>query len=216
MFTGLVETVGKVRRVVGNAPLRLEIECSLRGEPLAVGESVCVDGCCLTVVEAGPNFAVFEAGAETLSRTTIGELRSGARVNLERSLKVGERLSGHFVLGHVDGVGTIAEIARQGATVYWWVRASEDVANLCVERGSIALSGVSLTITGTRGREFSVALIPHTLNATTLGECRIGSRVNLEADIIARLIASRLVSSRASAEVLPRLTEQFLKDNGFL
>src|SRR5262249_29014993 len=135
----------------------------------------------------------FEAATETLARTTLGELRPGDRVNLERALRVGDRLGGHIVAGHVDAVGTVDSVEQRGSALYLGIRAPDEVAPLVAPRGSVTLQGVSLTVTDVQGPVFYVGLIPHTVGVTTLGALRVGARVNLEADLIARYVA-RLLS----------------------
>jgi len=188
MFTGLVEDVGTVARadrrsdalVLAIRPQRIPI-----GE-LAVGESICHDGACLTVTElARETFGVL-AGAETLARTTLGGLRVGKRVNLERALRVGDRLGGHWVTGHIDGTGELATRRDLGANLVLGVRAAPALLRYVVEKGSIAVAGVSLTVNAVAAEGFSVAIIPHTRDHTTLGALAIGDRVNLEVDILAK------------------------------
>jgi riboflavin synthase len=212
MFTGLVETTGVVRRATGDSPRRLVIESALPNDEIVIGESIAIDGCCLTVVEIGRDGLAFEAATETLARTTLGKLGAGARVNLERSLGVAGRLGGHIVTGHVDCVGTVRERNQRGSASFVGVEIAPDVARLTAARGSIALGGVSLTVTEVRGNVFFVALIPHTLAATNLDALQVGDPVNVEADILARYV-DRLLEARSAGG---SLTEEYLKDNGFL
>lgn len=197
MFTGLVETLAEVALVAAESPgRRLVIRApDFQGEP-QLGDSIAVNGCCLTVVGLDADAYSFQAGPETLERTNLGELKVYDRVNLERSLRVGDRLGGHFVSGHIDGVGTLdtREDAADWATL--WFRAPRELAVQMVSKGSVAVDGVSLTlvdveVAADHGR-FSVALIPHTLAATTLGELAAGDRVNLETDMLAKLVANHL------------------------
>ena len=191
MFTGLVEDVGTVARaerrsdalVLAIRPARIGV-----GE-LEVGESVCHDGCCLTVTDVGRDAYSVLAGGETLARTTLGSLRVGRRVNLERALRVGDRLGGHWVTGHVDATGEVCARRDLGANLVLVVRAPASVLRLVVEKGSIALGGVSLTVNAVDAETFSVAIIPHTREATTLGVLSVGERVNLEADVLAKHVA---------------------------
>jgi len=188
MFTGLVEDVGTVARadrrsdalVLAIRPARMPLA------ELTVGESVCHDGACLTVTEVGRDSYSVLAGQETLSRTTLGGLRIGKRVNLERSLKVGDRLGGHWVTGHIDGTGELAARRDLGANLVLVVRAPAPLLRHIVEKGSIAIGGVSLTVNAVDVETFSVAIIPHTREMTTLGELAVGDRVNLETDILAK------------------------------
>jgi riboflavin synthase len=194
MFTGLVEDIGLVARadrrsdalVLAIRPQRIPV-----GE-LAAGESICHDGACLTVTERARETFTVLAGAETLARTTLGELRAGKRVNLERALRVGDRLGGHWVTGHVDGTGELAARRDQGANLVLEVRAAPALLRYVVEKGSIAIAGVSLTVNAASAEGFSVAIIPHTREHTTLGALAIGERVNLEVDILAKHVEKLL------------------------
>jgi riboflavin synthase len=189
VFTGLVEAMGQIERVEqGGAGSRLTIrwEGPARDDPLRLGESVAVNGCCLTVVAApGDGFEV-QAGPETLLRTNLGARREGDRVNLERALKVGDRLGGHFVQGHVDTTATLRERRRDGEWEFLAFAIDAEWTPLLVPKGSIAVDGVSLTLVTVEPVGFSVMLIPHTLAATTLGLLRPGDAVNIEADMLAK------------------------------
>jgi riboflavin synthase len=188
MFTGLVEDVGTVVRadrrsdalVLAVRPARIPLA------ELTVGESVCHDGACLTVTDLGRDSYTVLAGQETLNRTTLGNLRIGKKLNLERSLEVGARLGGHWVTGHVDGTGELAARRDLGANLVLVVRAPAPLLRHIVEKGSIAISGVSLTVNAVDAETFSVAIIPHTRDMTTLGELAVGDRINLETDILAK------------------------------
>jgi riboflavin synthase len=189
MFTGLVETQGTVDHVAddGAGGRVLTVSADFAAE-LSLGESVAVEGVCLTVVERGGGRFAFQAGPETLRRTTLGDLAAGDRVNLERSLRLGDRLGGHLVQGHVDGVGTVAARVPQGDWETVWFTAPADLAKFLVSKGSVAVDGVSLTVVDVEDDRFSVALIPHTLAVTTLGFKRPGASVNLEMDILAKYL----------------------------
>jgi len=199
MFTGLVESLGTVvrRRPDGAGGAHLTIACSFATE-LTLGESVAVNGACLTVVEHTPDDFYVQLGPETLERTCLGSLESGHRVNLERSLRVGDRLGGHFVQGHVDGVGRIAERTRQGEWATVRFTCPTDLSPLMVPKGSVAVDGVSLTLVEVDRDRFSVMLIPLTLAMTTLGIKQIGDAVNLETDMIAKHVA-KLMDGTTSA-----------------
>ncbi len=194
MFTGLVEDVGTVARadrrsdalVLAVRPARMPV-----GE-LVVGESICHDGACLTVTDVGRDSYTVLAGAETLARTTLGAARVGTKLNLERSLKVGDRLGGHWVTGHIDGTGELASRRDLGSNLVLIVRTPPALARYIVEKGSIALAGVSLTVNAADAETFSVAIIPHTRDETTLGALAIGDRVNLETDILAKHVEKLL------------------------
>jgi riboflavin synthase len=192
MFTGLVESLGTVTRAEDTgAGRRLTVRDAM-GPLLAHGESVAVNGACLTVVQIGGDEFAFEVGPETLIRTNLGRLAAGDRVNLERSLRVGDRLGGHFVQGHVDAVGTIDARLRSGDWEDVWFRCPADLTRLMVPKGSIAVDGVSLTLVNVEAGRFSVMLIPHTQAATTLGFKRAGDPVNLESDMLAKHVAKLL------------------------
>lgn len=193
MFTGLVEGLGKVETIFDEgAGLRITLsppaEMLSAADPCRIGDSVALNGCCLTVIEQAENRWSFQAGEETLSKTNLGTLRPGEVVNLERSLPSQGRLGGHFVLGHVDGVGTVERIDRQDDWVTMWFRIPVALADLMVSKGSVAVDGVSLTLVQVEAERFSVALIPHTLSVTTLGRRVPGDAVNIETDILGKYV----------------------------
>ncbi len=199
MFTGLVETMGEVRRLEPDGAggrLLVVAAPSIAGQ-LTIGESVAVNGACLTVVERDGQTFRFQAGPETLRRTNLGELTVGDRVNLERSLQVSDRLGGHIVQGHVDGVGRIAERQLQGDWEMVWFGCPADLAAQMVPKGSVAVDGVSLTLVEVAADRFSVALIPHTLANTTLGFKQPGAVVNLETDLIGKYVWKYLSTMQA-------------------
>jgi riboflavin synthase len=203
MFTGLVEGQGIVRILKQEADgLRLTIaphtDC-FPLEEIAIGDSIAICGCCLTVVKIAEAGLDFEAGEETLSKTSLGDLVEGSTVNLERSLAVGARLGGHFVQGHVDGVATVDQIDRSGDWVDMWFRVPPDTTKLMVPKGSIAVDGISLTLVNVEADRFSVALIPHTLEVTTLGQRAVGQRVNIELDILGKYVAKLLSGDGGSS-----------------
>lgn len=195
MFTGIIETVGKVTSVEdAEDRLRLGIDAGSLAE-LPLGASIAVDGVCLTAVAVTGTVIAVDVVAETTARSTLGRLRPGDQVNLERPVAVDGRFDGHLVQGHVDGTGLVTEV-RHGATgVLMSVEAPESLTRYIVEKGSIAVDGVSLTVAATEGPVFIVALIPHTLEMTTLGLRRPGDRVNLEVDVLAKYV-ERLLGSR--------------------
>lgn len=211
MFTGLVEAKGTlVRRTQHGRDARLVIRGELvphgdqgRRDPIVLGESIAVDGVCLTVdtiVEAGgPGASVFEvdASSETLEKTTLGSLAVGSSVNLERALPIGGRLGGHIVSGHVDGVGRVVEKIPTGTALKVVFQAPAELARYIAPKGSICVSGVSLTVNGVSGATFDVMLIPHTRDKTSLDGLAVGAQVNLEVDILARYVARLLEVGRA-------------------
>jgi riboflavin synthase len=188
VFSGIVEAVGRVRDAGTTAAgARLSIDAPF--EALALGESVCVSGVCLTVVDGASGRFDVDVSLETLRRSKLSRLRSGKAVNLERSLRLGDRLSGHLVFGHVDGVGTLTSSTADGDSLLFRFAAPDTVTRYLVEKGSIAVDGVSLTVFDCDDRGFSVAVIPHTAHVTTLGNLEAGEEVNLESDMIARYVA---------------------------
>ncbi len=189
MFTGLVETMGVVQRVATeDAGMRLVVRDALVADGLPLGASVAVNGACLTVVRVDGDSFYFQAGPETLRLTSLAALQPGDRVNLERSLRVGDRLGGHIVQGHVDGMGRVARRERQGEWEMVWFACSPELARQMIRKGSITVDGVSLTLVDVETDGFSVALIPHTMDATTLGFRQSGDVVNLEIDMFAKYV----------------------------
>jgi riboflavin synthase len=189
MFTGLVEHLGRIVAATPEPPgLRLEIDAGPVAEDVTIGESICTSGCCLSVVAIdGPRLA-FQLGPETLARTTLGRRGVGDGVNLERSLRLSDRLGGHLVTGHVDGVGQLAERADEQDWATYRFNAAADLLVQIVGKGSITIDGVSLTVVDVDAESFSVALIPHTLAMTTLGSLAVGDAVNLETDLVAKYV----------------------------
>ncbi|MFL2870514.1 MAG: riboflavin synthase [Pirellulaceae bacterium] len=193
MFTGLVECMGTVVDIVDESPgVRLRIDAGQVADDAVLGASVAINGCCLTVVAIENSILDFEAGSETLGRTNLGSLKIGIHVNLERSLKVGDRLGGHYVTGHIDTTGTVSERIDDEDWSTIWFSLTPRWTKLMVEKGSIAVDGVSLTVVDVESKRFSVALIPHTLEVTTLGQCQTGVVVNLETDLLAKYVQSQL------------------------
>ncbi len=199
MFTGLVEALGLVERVVDEGDgKRIRIVYPKLAEPLALGESIAVNGCCLTVVVSeGEQFEV-QAGHETLSRTNLGDVKPGGAVNLERALRASDRLGGHFVQGHIDTTATLVEKHTGWDWPYLRFRVDPPWTMLMVEKGSIAIDGVSLTLVTVGRDDFKVMLIPHTLEVTTLGRLQEGDRVNIETDLLAKHIRRLMGATEAS------------------
>jgi riboflavin synthase len=189
VFTGIVREVGRVEAVeADDGRVRLRIRAPETAAGAAVGDSVAVGGVCLTATEVVDGALAFDAVAETLHRTSLGRLAAGTRVNLEPALRAGDPLGGHFVQGHVDGVGRVRAADEEG----FEIEAPADILRYCVEKGSIAVDGVSLTIARLAGDAFAVALVPHTREATTLGALAAGDEVNLEADLLAKHVEKLL------------------------
>lgn len=193
MFSGIIDAVGEVT-VVAATPGGGELTIRAPGywADVIPGSSVALDGVCLTVTRIEGDIVTFDVVAETLRRSTLGELRAGSRVNLQKSLRVGDRVDGHFVQGHVDSIGVISRAESTPAESKWWVRVDAATRPCVVPKGSIAIDGISLTIADVRGDEFSVALIPTTLDRTTIGSKQVGARVNLETDIVARTVIHQM------------------------
>ncbi|MGI5818820.1 MAG: riboflavin synthase [Armatimonadota bacterium] len=213
MFTGLIQEVGSVRSVrPGGGGADVEIAAPGIGPEAVIGESIAVNGTCLTVERSGDWGFVAHAGAETLERTTVGGLRVGSAVNLERALAVGDRLGGHFVQGHVDCVGEIVRRSDEGSTVRLDVEIPGEYARYVVEKGSVAIDGISLTVTEITGSRFGVAIIPHTLANTTLEQARHGQVVNVETDILAKYVM-RLLGRESPSDGVSRDT---LAEHGFI
>jgi riboflavin synthase len=189
VFTGIIESVGTVVAVEpAGEVLRIVVRAPELAAEVRVGDSVAVRGACLTVTRVAQESLSFEAVRETIARTAIGELVPGAAVNLERALRADARLDGHVVQGHVDGVGRVVELRREGDDVRLFVACAAELVEHMVEKGSVAIDGVSLTVVGVREDGFDVALIPHTLGLTTLGSLRPGANVNLEVDVLSKYV----------------------------
>ena len=193
MFTGLVEFSAEIADILPEPPgKRLIVRAGPITGETQIGDSVAINGCCLTVVEVGGDWLAFQAGPETLARTNLGELTIGSRVNIERSLKVGDRLGGHLVTGHIDGVGSLESRQDDRDWSVCWFRAAANLTRQMASKGSVAVDGVSLTLNAVEDERFSVALIPHTLAMTTLGKLPINGKVNLETDLLAKYVERQL------------------------
>lgn len=187
MFTGIVEEYGRVERFVRSGyGRRLTVRCGVVAEGVAKGDSVAVDGCCLTVVEFGGGRLAFDLLEESVRRTRFGAFSGGEGVNLERSVALGGKMGGHIVTGHIDTIGTVEKIERVGGDIHMAFRHAPEYSRYIVEKGSVAINGVSLTVGGCAEGSFDVWLIPHTLEVTNLGAIREGGAVNLEFDIVAK------------------------------
>jgi riboflavin synthase len=198
MFTGIIEglaEVTSVARAKKGADTVMRVKLGRMAKGLKLGDSVCVNGACLTVTKLSKGEAQFEMVAETMRRTSLGKVRPGDRVNIERSMRVSDRLEGHFVLGHVDGTATVSEkIEAPSETTMWFQLDNKELASALVEKGSVAVDGVSLTVVDVDGgsNRFSISLIPHTLEMTTLGLKKKGAKVNIETDVLSKYVAKSL------------------------
>lgn len=197
MFTGIVKGMGMVTSVSkskSGAETIIRVRLGKFGRGLNEGDSVCINGACLTATKISKGEAEFEMISETIRRTNLGQTRRGEMVNIERSLRIGDRLEGHFVLGHVDGTGVIEDIEKTPSETTIWIRLDKKLIKSLVSKGSIAIDGVSLTLVGVEDNRVSVSLIPHTLKVTTLGAKRRGDRVNVETDILGKYVITNLRS----------------------
>jgi riboflavin synthase len=215
MFTGIVEAVGKLEAIDRSAAGgRVRVSAGPLAESLAVSGSIAVNGCCLTVVERHAETFSADLSSETLRRTSFGEMKIGARVNLERPLRTGAELGGHFVQGHVDGVGRITRVEAEGAN--WWlgVRVPDELARYVASKGSIAIDGISLTVAGAlHDGVAEAAIIPYTYAETNLSGAKVGDAVNLECDVLAKYV-ERLMQAREEKSAT-RLTVERLVEEGF-
>jgi len=213
MFTGLIETICHVRFVRRKADsMLLVIDLGKLADESRIGDSIAINGVCLTIAKLEGNLVSFELSAETLVASTLGELKPSSEVNVERAVKATDRFGGHFVLGHIDGTATIKEIDRRGEFADIGFVAEADLLSLMVAKGSVAVDGISMTIASVDDRGFSVAVIPETIRKTTLAKAKIGDFVNIEADIIVKAIKKQL------EEILPKkqpLTADKLRQLGF-
>ena len=227
MFTGLVETVGRVRSIKrGAASSVLSIEAPAIMQDVRIGDSIATNGVCLTATRVDDAGFCADVMHETLQRSSLGALSAGSAVNLERAMPANGRFGGHIVSGHIDGTGRIASTRRDDVAVWYNIEASEAIIRYVVEKGSIAIDGVSLTVARVSENGFSISMIPHTADVTALGRKRAGDIVNLECDVIGKYVEKLLSSGRASPVAKPHtsdcaskaqstLTTDFLASNGF-
>lgn len=202
MFTGLVQSLAEIVAVEPEGPgVRVVIRAAAIAASAAIGDSIATNGCCLSVVAIDGDTLAFQAGTETLSRTNLGELQAGTRVNLEASLKAGDDIGGHYVTGHVDCLGTVDGIEPDGDWSKYWFRVPAAQIRQMASKGSVAVDGVSLTLVDVEddqeGGRFSVALIPHTLDVTTLGSRQVGDQVNIETDVLAKYVERQMKTADA-------------------
>ena len=191
MFTGIVTDIGEITAVKPGGQTgdrRFVVRTRHDMKPVAMGASIACSGCCLTVVEKGADWFAVEASGETLDKTHLGDWKEGSRINLEMSLKLGDELGGHLVYGHVDGVGKVAAMTPEGGSVRFTFEVPADLAPFIASNGSVAIDGISLTVNEVRGNRFGVNVISHTQAVTTLGQAKVGQRVNLEVDMLARYV----------------------------
>ena len=197
MFTGLVEEKGSVvsiEPINDGTAIELTVAANVVHADANIGDSIAINGCCLTVIKIDGGRLSFEAGSETLSRTNLGELETGSPVNLERALAVGQRMGGHYVSGHIDDLATVDQRNEDGQWAEFWFRVPSEWTKQMANKGSVAIDGISLTLVEVQADRFSVALIPHTLAATTLGDRNVGDTVNIETDLLAKYVQQQLAS----------------------
>ena len=212
MFTGIVEELGEVERIVkGAEKQRISVKCKLITEDIHMGDSIAVNGVCLTVVEFSAKGFSADVMNETFMRSGLGSLKSGAKVNLERAMRADGRFGGHIVSGHIDGTGKIGSIRQDGNAVWFEIKAGDEILSGIVEKGSVAIDGISLTVAAVKPDSFGVSIIPHTLKETVLGQKRVGDTVNLENDVIGKYVKKYMAGNEKSGG----LTKEFLLANGF-
>jgi riboflavin synthase len=192
MFTGIVTDLGEVLDISGKGDVLFRIGTAFDMEQVAKGASIANSGVCLTVIDRGPGWFAVQASAETLDRTTLGGWTRGTKVNLERAMRIGDELGGHIVSGHVDGVATVVAIRPENESLRFTFEAPDALKRFVASKGSVAIDGVSLTVNEVDGARFGVNIIPHTRNVTTFGTYVVGSRVNMEIDMLARYVARLL------------------------
>ncbi len=217
MFTGIILAIGKISSIQPKGgDCRLSIETGkLSLIDCALGDSIAVNGVCLTAVELGEHYFSADVSNETLSRTSLKSAKPGASVNLELALTPSTRLGGHIVSGHVDGIGKVLEKMPDGRSIRFKFKAPDNLAKYIAEKGSICIDGISLTVNSVDGATFSVNIVPHTLQETTLGQIKTGDEVNLEVDLLARYM-ERLMQGETAAQSQSTITEAFLHNAGFI
>ena len=216
MFTGIIQKIGRVadlRRSGGSWLLALELE--ELAEEISVGDSVAVDGVCLTATKVDKGLVRFDLAGETVQRSTLGDRSRGDHVNVELALRPADRLGGHFVTGHIDGVGAIRELKQLGEDWRLTVAVPEELSELLVEKGSVAVDGISLTVAGTPSRTFEVAVVPHTLRNTTLQHKGAGDSVNVECDLLGKYVRKFMASGETADDEDGPLTVEKLREEGY-
>lgn len=218
MFTGIIESLGKVASVQNvGGDVRLCIETDLDMSDVHLGDSIATNGICLTVIDWGDNWYAADVSRESLNRTTLGSWKAGHPVNVEKAMLPTTRFGGHIVSGHVDAVGEITVVREDARSLYFEVAAPAEIAKYLAEKGSITVDGVSLTINHLRGNILSLNLIPHTAERTNIGTWKAGVKVNLEVDILARYIERLLLGDKAAqAPQQSKISMEFLAENGFM
>ena len=220
MFTGLIEGTGTLLKLERHGPdARMTLQANYPLQDLVLGESISVDGACLTVVSFHGRAFTVDISTETLARTTLGRKPPGSRLNLERALRMGDRLGGHLVSGHVDGLGTLKDRMGKGRSVQLTFQISPDLARYTIEKGSVAVNGISLTINGCRESEFDVNIVPHTAGETTISELQVGDAVNIETDLVGKYIEKMVKTWKMTGEkskTSDQVDYSFLQKHGFV
>ena len=203
MFTGIIQSIGKIISItVGSVDTRLSVNVgNMPFDDVEMGESISINGACMTVVAFDKNSFSVDVSKESLAMTTLGRLKTGSTVNLERAMRLSDRLGGHLVSGHVDGVGQITQRVTEGRSVRFGIRVPDELAKYIAHKGSVCIDGVSLTVNEVKGTEFSLQIIPHTLQETIFNRYSIGDQVNIEVDIIARYLESLLLKKEEPSGV---------------
>lgn len=221
MFTGIIESFGTIKRIEAKGEGKvLHIGCDLDLSESKIGDSIAVNGACLTAVSLEKNGFTVDMAPETVRRTTFKHLTIGARVNIERALKLSDRIDGHLVSGHIDGTGTLTSITRQSNAVIIKIDVPPKLAEDMIEKGSVAIEGISLTINACSEKNFEVSIIPHTADITTIGSKRVGDEVNIETDMLGKYVKKMLMGSLSKNDALPHgkedISMELLARNGFL
>lgn len=213
MFTGIIEEIGKVLKIVkGSNKTELYIECKKVLEDTKIGDSICVNGICLTVTDMGSTYFCADVMPETVRKTNFEKLISNDFVNLERALMLSQRLGGHIVTGHIDGTGTISVLKQEENATVFTVKASNDILKYIVSKGSVTLDGTSLTVANVSENSFTVSIIPHTANETIIGRKKAGEMVNIECDILGKYVEKLLLNKNTAGSI----TAHMLAENGFI
>jgi riboflavin synthase len=216
MFTGIIEEIGKIEGVQwGERSARIKIQAEKILSDVKVGDSINTNGSCLTVTAFDSNSFTVDVMAETMRRTNLGDLKTGSQVNLERALKLSDRLGGHLVSGHIDGVGNITQFSKEDNATWIKVKAESGIMKYIIFKGSVALDGVSLTVAEVTNETFSVSIIPHTSSTTTLLRKQVGNKLNIECDMVGKYIEKFTLHQQNNTSG-SKITMDFLKDNGFM
>ncbi|HPO77747.1 MAG TPA: riboflavin synthase [Thermoclostridium caenicola] len=216
MFTGIVEEMGTIKGISrGSKSARLSISCSRVMDGMKIGDSIAVNGVCLTVTDMGGNWFSADVMPETLRNTGLGMLKISDKVNLERALRLSDRLGGHIVTGHIDGTGTVISRVEEDNAIWLTIEARNDILKYIVMKGSVALDGTSLTVALVDDRCFKVSLIPHTAGETTLGSKKVGDQLNIECDVIGKYVERLFNCSSQESKPKRDISVEFLKSNGF-